>query len=277
MSEQNWLKINIIFNSIEEEALQSLGCDLFEYAAQGTQVQENKLTAYFLAKDFNQGQILLYLKDYNVQNFQVEAVKNQNWTALCEEMFQQVKIGKIKIVPVFEYQKYPVTPDILYIVPGMGFGSGHHPTTQMLIKALQQISLPSKPRILDFGTGSGILSVAALKLFPDAEILAVDKDPQAVLNAEDNLKVNYIDNQITLSSEDIKKLNVQFDLILANIYLEVLKNYQPALNRLLKPAAKLLASGITEDQNQEFKEVFKNWDFERIENTNGWCAYVLAK
>ncbi len=273
-----WLQLVIPQANQDAIFWDELGYNLFSLGASGTEQVDQNFKAYFLVEQFPKADIEQMLLEQSITNYEFSTVKNENWVGMCEELFQPVQINNLKILPVFDYQLKPKVPGQIYIIPGMGFGSGHHETSQMLSTILQ--SLPTardaKLDVLDFGTGSGILSLVTTEIFPKAKILAVDNDPQALLNAEDNLKINQSTENITLSNQDLKSMTGNFDLILANIYLEVLRNYQVDLRRLLKANGYLLISGLTADQDNTFREVFADWKYLQIESSGNWKSYLLA-
>lgn len=277
--EVHWLKLVIPQGHQESVFWEELGYQLFNLGASGTELVDQNFTAYFQADNLSRIEIEKILAEHLITDFTISTVKNENWVGMCEELFQPVQINNLGIVPVFDYQLRPKVAGQIYIIPGMGFGSGHHETSQMLSKILQTLPITREEMldVLDFGTGSGILSLVTTEIFPNAKILAVDNDPQALLNAEDNLKINQSTKNITLTSQDLKVMTRAYDLILANIYLEVLKSYQVDLKRLLKADGYLLISGITVDQDEEFREAFNDWNYQLVETSGNWKSYLLKK
>ncbi|MEX0596096.1 MAG: 50S ribosomal protein L11 methyltransferase, partial [Candidatus Paceibacterota bacterium] len=252
---------------------------LIELGASGTEQVDQTFKAYFTESQLVRESLEKFLNKFEITNYEFLEVQNENWVAMCEDMFQPVQINNIKIQPIFDYQLREKVPGQIYLIPGMGFGSGHHETSQMLISTLQELPINPKEqlKILDFGTGSGILSLATTEIFPNASILAIDNDAQALLNAKDNLEVNQHQSQVNLSNQDLKEITGQFDIILANIYLEVLKNYQEDLRRLIKPNGYLLISGLTLDQDNAFREDFASWEYLQADSLGNWNSYLLKK
>ncbi len=275
--ENIWLQLIIPQGTQDATFWDELGYQLFSIGASGTEQVDQYFKAYFLEDQFQKKELEQILSEHSITDYQVSPVKKENWVGMCEELFQPVQISNLKIVPVFDYQLKPKVPGQIYIIPGMGFGSGHHETSQMLSTILQTLPTPrdAKLEVLDFGTGSGILSLVTTEIFPSAKILALDNDLQALLNAEDNLKINQSTDKITLSSQDLKSMTGTYDLILANIYLEVLKNYQVDLKRLLHAEGYLMISGLTADQDEAFREAFTEWNYQHVESLGNWKSYLL--
>lgn len=142
--------------------------------------------------------------------------------------------------------------------PGMAFGTGEHPTTQMIVEWLEENNTKKFLNILDIGAGSGILSIAARRFFPKAKITATDLDP----NCEEEIPKNFLLNQLSLENTrilcgekaDLKTLldkQEKFDLILSNIYGEVLAKLAPAIRNLLIQDGTWVATGVLEGVARE--------------------------
>jgi ribosomal protein L11 methyltransferase len=133
----------------------------------------------------------------------------------------------------------------------MAFGSGHHPTTRGILLLLEEF-LPRGQRVLDVGTGSGILAIAAFK-FGAAKVWACDNDPQAVKVAADNIRKNGAEGHVLLWVGSIDACRTgEFDLITANITAQVLEPLLPALRQLLNREGVLLLSGIMDREEPSF-------------------------
>jgi ribosomal protein L11 methyltransferase len=159
--------------------------------------------------------------------------------------------------------------------PGLAFGTGTHPTTALCLTWLEQANLEKKS-VIDYGCGSGILSLAALKLGA-TEVHAVDIDQQALLATRNNASANNIDEQ-QLSIHLPDALDKPADLILANILLAPLITLKERFQELLNPEGILIVSGILEEQAPELIKVYDTI-FSPIhqENLNGWSllAFML--
>lgn len=151
------------------------------------------------------------------------------------------------------------------IEPGTAFGLGDHPTTQLCLELLANI--PAAHRILDFGAGTGVLAIAAARLFPDCQLWLTETDPQCRPNIEHNFSLNNLPTPPILTHSPPGP----FDLVLANVYLEILK----PLLRL--DAARLIASGLLEnDQLDEFLEsAIPVFAHHRIVRRDRWAAVEL--
>lgn len=175
--------------------------------------------------------------------FQQEEIQEQNWNALWEAGFSPVTIGDYCHVRAsFHPPGPPVTYEII-IDPRMAFGTGHHATTSLVIRAMKQNTTPPAA-VLDYGSGTGLLAILACKQ-GSTDIIAIDNDPNAVENTRENCDLNGCPRISVLEGDlDILPVDKTFDLILANINRNVLLAAMPALYSKLKPNGKLILSGF---------------------------------
>jgi ribosomal protein L11 methyltransferase len=162
----------------------------------------------------------------------------------------------------------------LLLQPGMAFGTGHHPTTALILEALQSGGdLPEGGRLLDIGCGSGILSMGAV-LLGAGEALAFDYDRDAVVSAAENLALNGLEERVRLAQARFPDLPWPgpFPLILANVYFTFFDQNAEAVRDLLGPDGVLLASGIQEEQGAETVERLQAAGFEArvAASRHGW-------
>lgn len=172
---------------------------------------------------------------------------------------------------------------LIRIIPGEGFGTGEHTSTASVLKLMQapEISYSSIKRFLDVGSGSGILSIAALKLFPQCEVIAIEHDECANNNAKDNFHLNDISSRITLISEDIfsHKLIGTFDIIVANVYAESLVELSDTFYNALSSYGFLILAGILEEKRDDLLKAYlpSYWNYIHKEVNLGWAAFLLQR
>ena len=163
--------------------------------------------------------------------------------------------------------------------PGMAFGTGTHETTRLVIKLLENYT-KAGCRMLDVGTGSGILAICAAKLGA-GECRAYDIDPMAVRVANENIKDSGLTN-ITCEVSDLLRhvdKSRPYDLICANIVADIIIRMTPDVGELMHKDTVLLASGIILERSQDVVECFEKHGFrivERLEE-NGWCGLAVMK
>lgn len=262
------------------EALSSL---LFELQATGVEIlNESLVEAYFACESIDQMESLrasLLATPLQLKELIIE--EDRNWTAMCSELMRPIKIRSLEIHPLeSNSQPPPYIANKLYIIPGSGFGTGHHPTTSMILELLQSdlVKEFSPKRLVDVGTGSAILAIAAQKLF-QRPILALDIDPDALINAQENIELNRLSTEITLQQGTLLPDGPVFDCVLANLYLQVLIELEPVIRQRLDPTSGLLmVSGVQEDQWSEFEEVYSlRWQIVHSQKRDGWVCSGLRR
>lgn len=176
------------------------------------------------------------------------AVNSEDWSSSWKVHFKPLRVGKhLLIVPTWEEAEQLPGDLVLRIDPGMAFGTGGHETTRLCLELLEQVmeqsELTAAPSLLDLGTGSGILAMAA-SLLGAGRILALDIDPDAVAVARENLALNQLTERVECGTVPLESLTERFDIILANILAEELVRLAPYLTERLNPDGALILSGI---------------------------------
>lgn len=204
---------------------------------------------------------------------------DEDWSEVWKSYYHTMKFGHIIINP--SWIEYQAKPDevVLQLDPGSAFGTGSHETTSLLLEMLSEnkYQLVENSQILDLGTGSGILAIAAAKLFPQNEIDAIDIDEHAVKVAEENAMLN--DVNINFFAGELKDCVGKYDFILANliaqIHIDLAKEYIGKLN----PEGILLASGIIDTRVQEVIQVLSDAGLTLMGKTtkNDWHALLFQK
>lgn len=195
------------------------------------------------------------LPGYQPQPPIVELISEEDWGSSWKEHFKPMPIGKrLLVTPSWEKQEDNEDRLVITLDPGMAFGTGGHETTRLCLECLENIledTLPLKPDIsvLDLGTGSGLLAIAAAKLGA-RKIEAVDIDPQAVAVAEENCRLNMVDKFVNCRTTPIDRLDGSYGLILANILAEELVRLAPDIIKRLAPGGSLVLSGILAEKEQ---------------------------
>ncbi len=206
---------------------------------------ETGIEAYIQKSQFNPTMLQDILGYYNIINPLIEEIEDRNWNKEWEKNFDPVFIDdNIAIRASFHEtgQKYPHE---IIIDPKMTFGTGHHQTTQLMMKAQLGISHQGK-KVLDIGTGTGILSVLAYQLGASA-IYAIDTDEGCIENSRENFKLNNVKNY-QIHKGAVKKLTFKysFDIVLANINKNVLLAEMGYYKKIMSADAILLLSGFYE-------------------------------
>ncbi len=194
-------------------------------------------------------------------------VEEEDWANAWKQNYSPIRIGqRILVCPAWETPK-PRPNDILLLMdPGMAFGTGLHPTTRMCLELVEERVRPGTS-VLDLGTGSGILAVAAARL--DAcPILALDSDDIAVKAARENARINQVSDAIQVREGSLGDLDIQesWDLLLVNILAPViLQFFRDGLASHIRPGGLIVLSGIIEEQLPEILVAMKESQLALIE------------
>lgn len=202
-----------------------------------------------------------------------ETLEDQNWIRLWLDDWPALQFGGRLWVCPSERAVYEPGCETVILDPGLAFGTGTHPSTALCLEWLASHS-PSGWRVLDYGCGSGLLAVAALKLGA-ATALAVDIDPQAIQATEDNARINRVDTRLaTLPAHTPFRADAQplFDLVLANILAGPLVQLAPLLAASLNTGGWIVLAGLLERQAEEVRSAYAPWfRFAADGHREGWA------
>jgi len=226
-----------------------------------------------------------YLSDLSVSGekfiFQWRAIQEKKWAEGWKTHFKPIHATpRIVIRPPWE--EYPGKKGewIITIDPGMAFGTGTHPTTQMCLGALEKLIpfFAHPPSVLDFGTGSGILAIAAEKLGADG-ILALDVDPVAIQGARKNALLNGLKDRIDFRISPARGLRQRFEIVVANLLPQELWQESSFLARRVSPQGFLVVSGILKGQKKEMASPFiaRGLTIESSKEKKGWVCLTLKR
>lgn len=186
-----------------------------------------------------------------------ERLEDREWVRAWMDDFHPMRFGqRLWIVPSGYEPPDPQGINIL-LDPGLAFGTGTHPTTALCLEWLDAHP-PQDQLVIDYGCGSGILAIAALKLGA-RHVWAIDNDPQALLATEDNAEKNGIPSRNLYPCEPDQLPPLSVDLLLANILAEPLITLAPHFAELVRPGGQIVLSGILEPQVDEVLQVYLAW------------------
>ncbi len=214
---------------------------------------------------------------------ELSSVTSEDWSTSWKVNFKPLRIGRrLLIVPSWEEPQPQPDDIVLRLDPGMAFGTGGHETTRLCLELLEQImdGMPTllTPAVLDLGTGSGILAMAAVQLGA-GRVCAVDIDPLAVEVAQENLAINGLAEQVKCSTTPLESLEGRFDIILANILAEELIRLAPHLTERLSPDGSLVLSGILAEKEGLVRNGFASQPLEYVNTLleGEWVAIHYRK
>ncbi|MFT8317555.1 MAG: 50S ribosomal protein L11 methyltransferase [Sporolactobacillus sp.] len=205
----------------------------------------------------------------------------EEWATAWKKYYKPVAIGKEFIItPTWiDYQEPVAERKIIELDPGMAFGTGTHPTTVLCIEALESV-ITTDVRVLDIGTGTGVLAIAAAKLGAES-VLGVDLDEVAVQSAKLNVKLNKVQDRVLIRRNDlIKSLKPGYDVIVGNLLAELVIRLAAAqVDDLLNPGGKLIVSGIIRTKKDQVSAALTSAGLTLMETREreDWVCLVAVK
>jgi ribosomal protein L11 methyltransferase len=199
----------------------------------------------------------------------IETLADNDWVRLTQSQFEPIPISpRLWIVPTWHT---PVDPNAINIVldPGLAFGTGSHPTTRLCLRWLDN-NLQAGESVLDYGCGSGILAIAALKLGA-AHAVGIDVDSQAIQASRDNALVNRAERAQFYLPDAAPQGS--YDLVVANILTNPLRVLAPLLANAARQGGRIVLSGILEEQAQDVMKIYSQWfDLNAPIFEDGWSC-----
>ncbi|MEI2565535.1 50S ribosomal protein L11 methyltransferase [Vibrio metoecus] len=200
----------------------------------------------------------------------VEQVEDKDWEREWMDNFHPMQFGRrLWICPSWREVPDPQAVNVM-LDPGLAFGTGTHPTTALCLEWLDNFDLSGKT-VIDFGCGSGILAIAAIKLGA-AKVIGIDIDPQALLASKDNAARNGVEDQIEVYLPKDQPEGLLADVVVANILAGPLRELSPIIKGLLKPGGQLAMSGILDTQAESVAEFYRDdLELDPIAEKSEWC------
>ena len=205
---------------------------------------------------------------------------DQDWQNAWKSHFNLLKLGRHLVIKPswIDYQPEP-EDRVIDLDPGLAFGTGYHPTTYTCLEVLERLVHPGAA-VLDLGTGSGILTIAAIKLGA-GEVLALDTDPVAVKAARENFQLSELGEKVTVAQGSLPHRLAgegHYDLALANISARAIKERAESLLPVLGPAGKLIASGIIEEHRPMAEEALLEAGFviDEVCQREDWVTLICS-
>lgn len=208
--------------------------------------------------------------------YKVEALEDKDWEREWMDNFHPMQFGqRLWICPSWRDVPDPTAVNVM-LDPGLAFGTGTHPTTALCLEWLEQMDLTGKT-VIDFGCGSGILAIAAIKLGAK-EVIGIDIDPQAILASKENARRNQVDDKLTLYLPHQQPENLIADVVVANILAGPLKDLSGVIKSLVKSGGALAMSGVLDVQAQSVADAYQDcFSLDEILEKNEWCKISGVK
>lgn len=208
--------------------------------------------------------------------YQLAQVMEQDWVRLTQAQFEPIRISsRLWVVPSWHEPPDPAAIS-LRLDPGLAFGTGSHPTTRLCLAWLDRFLQPGDS-VLDYGCGSGILAIAALKLGAD-RVTGIDIDPNAITASLDNAQNNSCNPDKLLFTATLPAEWTPVTVVVANILANPLIMLAPVLMKALQPGGRIILSGILETQADEVLQVYSAWfDMHIAATEQGWVLLAGRK
>lgn len=294
--------LEVIFDRLPRSIEPALSSWLFRHGCWGTQekldfTQEDlkydpmikqkriiNVSAYFdpNSREGVEGPILVWLNEHSPStkiHWQIQ--NSKDWLAEWKKHFKSFKIAGIKIVPAWEQKKASPRENSLVIEPGMAFGTGTHATTKFAMRMIQKISKTKdfkNATVLDVGAGSGILSVVAEK-YGARSVLAIDNDPESWRECKKLFRLNKT-RKCKVTPKQIKDIQKQYDLVIANIIDGILMDLKPSLWQKTKSGGHIILSGILTVGSSAFEKSFMSGKSGKILarlQDEEWTSLLISK
>ena len=266
------------YRDLEQQAWEIAHVDLIEQELLDKPRDIVKVHMY-LAPDENPAEILPLFRE-RLDNSGIEytletsGVEQEDWQNAWKKYYHAMDIGsRLAIVPGWE--QYETDRTVITMDPGMAFGTGTHETTSLCLETLDSL-VKGGERVLDIGTGSGILAIAALKLGA-AVAEGVDIDPMCVRTAGENAQRNGVADRFRVLVGDLSdKASGQYNIITANIVAAAILSLAPHVPALMAPGARFIASGIIDTRKDEVLTGLRAAGLEPVEvkEKRGWACII---
>ena len=206
--------------------------------------------------------VALISKIADLSPLKEQIIQNNDWMNYWKNHFPMLKIGRIIICPSWIQHAAEKDEVVIELDPGMAFGTGHHPTTKMCILEIEKLfNAGTRQRVLDIGTGSGILAMVAATLGAKS-VLGIDTDPLAVTAALLNVKTNKLKDKIEIIQGTTESNNLsQYDLVVANLYSKVIIEIGHSIMSKLDRNGVVILSGIMKDKLEEVIISLRTYNF----------------
>ncbi len=209
----------------------------------------------------------------------LELEANHDWAEKWKEGLRPVVINaRLAVAPTWwPTDGLPSAEVVLRLDPGLAFGSGHHASTCLCLEFLTELA-PAARRLLDLGSGSGILSLAAAALNPEAQVFGLDNDASTLEVARDNAELNGLAGRVGFR-DTLEGLPAPFDLIVANITLGILQELAPTVTALAAPRGRLILSGLLTAQAPDALQTYRalGWAPAGAREREEWSGLVLVR
>ena len=271
------------YSELEKDALEIAHIDLIDEEL----IKKDRTVSIihiYISNEENPFEAAEYLKErYSAvgikSQIETDNVNDASWADNWKKFFKVTEIGeKLVIRPSWEDYDNKSGRVVLSIDPGAAFGTGTHATTRMCLSLVEKY-VDKGCEVLDIGSGSGILSIAAALLGAE-KVDGVDIDPVAVKVANENAEINNVQNIVNFKKGDLlEEINGKYDVICANIVADVIIALLETVPQFMKPQTLFLCSGIIDIREDDVKSAFEKFGFKIVDEleSENWRAFAVIK
>jgi ribosomal protein L11 methyltransferase len=284
---QSWSQLTV---QISHANVDTLANFLMERGAPGVIIKNDGLQAFFASDNDNAalrrevsrfaGEIVRLSAARSKPRLRWETIRPQNWENAWKRFIKPRRVGNSFwvtppwiVAPKFRRRR------VITIEPGMAFGTGAHATTRVCMEFLEWAAerLPAGFSALDVGTGSGILAIA-LSMLGAGAVHAIDNDPVAIAVARGNLRANFVEGRVRLSSAEPSAVTGKFDLVAANLTAETILDLADDLEKKLRPGGILILSGVLHDRAAPIRRRFAlRFRIVQQKRSREWLTLLLQR
>jgi ribosomal protein L11 methyltransferase len=218
---------------------------------------------------------------YPIEPLREREMEEEDWESNWKEHFHPIRVGnRLVICPTWRAYETCLDEVLILLDPGMAFGTGHHPTTRMCMELIER-TVKGGESVLDLGSGSGILSITAVKMGAKKSI-GLEIESNAVTVSKDNSAVNGVSENITIFEGTLPHSQITgnfFDMVLANISAKVLIDLSELIARSVKPEGRLILSGVLQQSLADVQDVMNanEIQFDEVIREGDWVAILASR
>ncbi len=266
------IQVNPDFNEILIAELAELGYDSF-------QEEESQLLAYITPQVYKEKDLKALSDKYSSLfsfKFQQGILEDKNWNKIWEENFKCVELDDRCLVRTQNFKPTKSYQYEIIVNPAMAFGTGHHATTQLMMKELFKIEEWKSKSLLDVGCGSGILAILG-KTLGSRYVSAIDLDKKSTDNTKENCELNNVEFLITQATIQELEWSESYNVLVANINKNVLLTDLPYYKKAVKKGGNLLLSGFHESDIKDLEKAAKGFTLNWTSKKEEWVSMNLTR
>ena len=265
---KTWPALTVSADDVERDLVLAAADD---YAPTAVEERDDGFRIFFATQEARERALTALSPRFAATRIDVD---DEDWARRSQADLAPITVGRIVVHPTLPVLPAPPAPIDLVIPPSMGFGTGHHATTRLCLAALQRIDLHGKV-VLDVGTGSGLLAIAAAKLGA-ARAIGIDDDRDAIQAAQENLEVNRVTNVELVVDDLLRDALPRADVVLANLTGALVVRAATRLVAAVNAGGVLIISGVLASERDGIRRAFANQTFVEDVQEDEWLGFTIG-